>query len=209
MSLNANDDVFALYSRRHSSAEVSRSDLLNFQQMYSTPQAPLRHKSIDAILKDLVNAPIKKQKHLLPRRSSMPQLHSEGRNTICKRLDFSETGEVGPSKKRMHPMMTALHYNDIAVPFSELEVACPMRKAKRVRFSDETTTSPVPETPTYNCGLRNQKTQMKCDSFTKITGPLGMQVNAKSLFKDFSSPRTSKSNSFSKTPARNLNLFLK
>lgn len=205
MSSNENDDVFAVHSRRHSSADLRRNDLISFHK-YRTPQAPVRRKTFDVIMKDLENAPIKKQKSRT-RRASMPQLSTEGLNAICKRLDF---GEEVVSRKRMHPFMSALHYNDVAIPFSELELACP-RTAKRVRFSDETISSPIPETPTYESGFRvTKKTQStNSESFTKITGPLGMQVNAKNLFQgSFSSPCSSKDIPMTKTPARNLNLFL-
>ena len=165
----------------------------------------------EGYMKDLDKAPLKKTRSRLPKRLSDGQVPSK----ICKRLDFSEVEGAKSKKKRIRPFMSALYYQDLAIPFSDLDMAPDVeneRDFKRIRTcDDEIITSPVPETPTYDWKFNFASSTPRPDTnmFTKLSGPSGLMLNSKNLFNNLtSSPDLLKKNLKSTNTARNLNLMI-
>jgi len=165
----------------------------------------------EGYMKDLDKAPLKKPRSRFPKRLSSGQIT----NKICKRLDFSEVEGANIQKKRIRPFMSALHCQDLAIPFSDLEMASDLedgRDSKKIRMcdDDEVITSPVPETPTYDWKFTFASTpRLDTNMFTKLSGPSGGILNSKNLFHNLtSSPDLLKKTLKSTNTARNLNLMI-
>ena len=161
--------------RRHSSYDIGREIKQDIDDGFITPMPPKSRRQSLAPIFDLANAPIKKD-NLKQRRYSAEEMTSQKRSHIRKRLDFDSVEDGG--RKRSSAFMAALHNNDLAVPFSELDVC--NRSAKRVRFHDEVSTSPVPETPVYDSSFRFGTTSDT--SYTKLSDPMMKETFTPKLF---------------------------
>ncbi|XP_066932392.1 uncharacterized protein [Clytia hemisphaerica] len=131
---------------------------------FYTPQHDHSIRKSYASYKDLANAPIKKERPRITRRSSVPCLSSErsrhnSLKVICKRLDFSAETTT-PSNKRHHPdtsfktpssMATAKTSTTLNDVFADLRVDRIQPPSKRVRFSDDVKVAcPLATTPISN-----------------------------------------------------------
>ena len=168
--------------RRHSSYDIGREIKQDIDDGFITPMPPKSRRQSLAPIFDLANAPIKKD-NLKQRRYSAEEMASQKRSHIRKRLDFDSVEDGG--RKRSSAFMAALHNNDLAVPFSELDVC--NRSAKRVRFHDEVSTSPVPETPVYDSSFRFgnkciQSATTSDTSYTKLSDPMMKETFTPKLF---------------------------
>jgi len=185
--------------RRHSSFDVPvlRTEV-NINK-FITPMPPRTRRGSMVPLSELNKAPVKKVKPSYRRYSTTDLVIP--RASICKRLNFDVL--EGPKKlnKRNSALMSALHSNnDLAVPFSELDVEC-NRSAKRVKFSDEIleSSSPPPETPVLDPSFRTifkkPSPQVSGSKFTKLTPamhkltPMPRRLKVGKLF-DLGSPST-------------------
>jgi len=156
--------------RRHSVPVLSflggdqsdRDEIIQVKE-YFTPQAfNLRRQQKATSYRELMNAPMKKERFRASRRSSCPEVSSKRLGHICKRLDFSECNSA---KKRMYPVELASTsrgwLNDVSVPFSGLNVKClkpdQPQNLKRVRFSDDLSNF---ETPTTTAAKMRKKTNL-------------------------------------------------
>lgn len=167
------------HSRRYSTPNLEVQDRIAANK-FITPMPPKARRHSIVSFTDLSKAPVKKiSNHRLYRHSI-----SEGSTVnIRKRLNF----DVLDGKRKMDPLLSALHNNDLAVPFSELDVACVNNhKKKRVKFSDDIQSSPAPETPISDPNFRSIikkpavfKTEK--DNFTKLVGK-DNKTSIKNLF---------------------------
>lgn len=191
--------------RRHTCANIRIAELQYEEDCFITPAASKTRRRSVFPYTDLVKAPVKEK---ICRRFSSPEMLSKDRFSIRKKLNFDALD--GSTKKRsMNPLLVALHSNDLAVPFSELEVGNG-RSAKRVKFDDEVITSPVPETPVFNPTVRTLKSDLKTpictDSFTKLTDPFGRKLDVKRLFNIGTTPNKDDKTQ-ARPSARNLTLM--
>ena len=157
---NIMESISHCSGRRHSVPILSflADDGLDTDEMiqvkeYFTPQAlNLRRQQKATSFRELINAPVKKDRFRASRRSSCPEVSSKRLGSICKRLDF---GECSSAKKRVRPVEIAstsrMWLNDVSVPFSGLKVGSSLtlekpQNLKRVRFSDDLLNFETPTT---------------------------------------------------------------
>jgi len=186
--------------RRHSSVDVKsyrNQCQQNDKSTFVTPLPSIPRRYSLTVL----STPVKKEKQKY-RRFSIPELPLRDQSTIRKRLDFNI---IDGSKKRLSPLLIALHSNDLSVPFSDLDVCT--RSAKRVKFEDEASSSPMPETPVFNSRIRAKK-EIKVGNFssayTKLSDPVGLQIDAKKLFSMDETSYTKTNLTATRRTARNL-----
>lgn len=116
---------------------------------FYTPQASslTHHQKLNAF-KDLMNAPVKKERFRKSRRSSVPiiamqsnntvSLRKSNKETVCKRLNFNESMSLKRNSSGAPKSTATTTTTAISTPlddvFSELRVE---KLSKRVRFSDD------------------------------------------------------------------------
>jgi len=180
---------------------------------------PIESRNDRSTFLDLDRAPQKKKFSISRRNLAGSQFG----NKTCKRLDFTNIGnnEGRDIKKKSRMLMTALHSNSLALPFSELEKSFldeenkdEEREAKKPRILNESIlTSPAPETPTddwrFDFSKPTTTPYSNKESFTKLSLGCGRLPSSKNLFDNLnSSPSLLKETLKSKSTARNLNLML-
>jgi len=160
---------------------------LNLQYHYASEEnmtTPLIYQGGQDSHEDLMRAPLRKKAT-----ENNRLRFKKDDSTVRKKLNFDSLEAIECERKGSKSLsMSALHNNDLAVPFSELDfVAVCSRVAKRVKHDDEIEKSPAPETPIYDSCFRNNSETAKfnCNStsFTDICDPAGKRkINIDNLF---------------------------
>ena len=131
-------------------AELNRLQSARDTMEFYTPQASsLTHRQKLNAFKDLMNAPVKKERFRPSRRASVPDISitTSKKETVCKRLDFNESTSL---KRNSYgcPKSSTAPTSSLDDVFSELRVE---KHSKRVRFSD----SPITPSKTLKSCLRH------------------------------------------------------